>query len=429
MNHFAFPITNNQKYNPDKFGTILKKGKKSFFKEINNDILLMDLYLKNKSKYYPEDEKPEIEIIIKNKSGIIINKINKNKTLIKERKNILIKTNKNLYYKNALIFFFDTLSRAHFHRKFIKTSKLLKKFFKYDSNFENKKFSIFQYFKYHSLDTYTNPNIKAAFYGTKYKKKNINFANYFKKNGYIIGRGNTHCEKECVFNSNKYKLFEHAQWDHENISLACLKMIYNGLFLSTLSSLIQKCLFGKQLFEYIIDYLKSFWTTYKSQNKMFLFQSLDAHEPTGQVIGYIDEILCNFLENFFLNNLFKETAIIIFSDHGQHLNGPLYLTGSYDYLYELVLPTLFLIIPNDNRLYKNNIYKKMKDNQQIFITAFDIHDTLIDLAFGNNNKMFKKFKSKYGNSLFQELNYRIRYCESPNYKSQINLRRCKCTKE
>lgn len=34
----------------------------------------------------------------------------------------------------------------------------------------------------------------------------------------------------------------------------------------------------------------------------------------------------------------------------------------------------------------------MKNNQQIFITPFDIHDTLIHLAFGNNKEKYKKIK-------------------------------------
>ena len=430
MNHFGFPLTNNRKYIPDKFGTILyTEGKKSFYNYINKDIILMDLYLKNKSKYYPKIEKPEIEITTKNNKGVVINKIIKNKTLIKERKKILNTNKKNIMYQNILIFFFDTLSRVHFHRKFIKTKTFLNQFSRYDSNFRNKNMTIFEYFKYHSLNSFTDPNLKAAYYGTKYNNTGINFANYFIKNGFIIGRGNTYCEKECVFNSNKHKLFEHSQWDHENLSLACLKIIYEGFFINKLTSLIKKCLFGKQIFEYIFEYLESFWRAYKNQNKMFLLQSLEGHEPTGEVIKYIDEIFYKFLNKFYSNGLLKDTAILIFSDHGQHLSGPLYLTKSFDFIYERLLPALFLIVPNDNKLYKNNLYEKMRNNQQTFITPFDIHDTLIHLAFGNEKKMIKKYKSNYGNSLFEKLNYRFRFCESPIYKSKFNIKICKCKKE
>ena len=67
MNNFGLPLTNNKNFKSNLYGTILYRiGKKSFFKDINNNIILMDLYNKNKSKYYPNIDKPEIEIFIKN---------------------------------------------------------------------------------------------------------------------------------------------------------------------------------------------------------------------------------------------------------------------------------------------------------------------------------------------------------------------------
>ena len=76
MYNFGLPLTNNKNFDSNLYGTILyTNGKKNFFKDINNNIILMDLYNKNKSKYYPNVDKPEIEIFIKNntESEIIIN--------------------------------------------------------------------------------------------------------------------------------------------------------------------------------------------------------------------------------------------------------------------------------------------------------------------------------------------------------------------
>ena len=426
MYNFGLPLTNNKNFDSNLYGTILyTNGKKNFFKDINNNIILMDLYNKNKSKYYPNVDKPEIEIFIKNntESEIIIN-IHKNKTLIKEKKKKLNTKKKELLYNNIIVFFFDTLSRAHFHRIFPKTQKFLNNFSKYDENFNKKNITIFEYFKYHSLNGFTDPNLKAIYYGLNKNKKRKNFGNYFHENGFIIGRANSYCEKECVFNTNN--LYKHAYWDHENLSLACLKAFYNSIFIDKLNSLITKCLFGKQLFEYSLEYLESFWNTYKNQNKMFLLQSLEGHEPTNQVIGYLDDILYKFLIKFYSNKWLKDTPIILFSDHGEHLNWPLYLTNSLDYLYEKTLPILLLIIPNNNLLYKNNLYEKMKNNQQIFVTPFDVHDTLLHIAFGKNEKKYKQYKTLYGQSLFKKLNYKIRYCNSPFYNNNIKL--CNCQK-
>lgn len=76
----------------------------------------------------------------------------------------------------------------------------LNQFSKYEKNFLKKKMTIFQYFKYNSIRPYTDPNLKVAYYGSKIDGKGTYFANFFKKKGYIIGRANTHCQKEPASN-------------------------------------------------------------------------------------------------------------------------------------------------------------------------------------------------------------------------------------
>ena len=178
--------------------------------------------------------------------------------------------------------------------------------------------------------------------------------------------------------------------------------------------------------EHALQYMEVFWNTYINQYKLFLFQTIDGHEPTGELIGHFDKILYKFLHKFYNKGYFKNTVLLFFSDHGQHLPGPLYLFNSQDFFIERALPTLFLLVPNDERLYKDNLYEKIKNNQQIFITAFDIYNTLIHLAFGEKSEEYKRYSSSYGNSLLSELNYRKRYCESPIYESQINKLSCSC---
>ena len=189
--------------------------------------------------------------------------------------------------------------------------------------------------------------------------------------------------------------------------------------------MIKKCLFGKQLFEYSLEYLESFWTTYINQNKLFLFQSLDAHEPTGEVIGHLDDVFLRFFQKLYSKGWLKNSAIIIFSDHGQHLNGPLYLLQSEDFEIEKTLPCLFLILSNNEKLYKNNLYEIIKANQQVFITPFDIYNTLINFAFGNNTFLVKKNSNVYGSSLFFKINYKIRFCQSRIFESPIDICNCK----
>lgn len=425
-NHFGFPLTNTETFNPIYFGSFHNPGEKVFDVTVNQNVILMDLYNKNKDKYYPNQPNPEIEVIFKGNQGKIRISIQRNETLIKERKNKI--NERNQMYKNILIIFLDTVSRSHFIRKLPKTMKFLDDFSKYETNPSKKNMTVFQFFKYNSLDTYTEPNLRAIYYGTTLRGNGTHFGNYFKENGYITGRVNSYCEKEPT-NIDVSSLIIHNIFDHEGLSLGCINPFYDGPLLSPLNSLVKKCLFGKDLNEYAFDYLESFWKAYIDQNKMFLYQSLDGHEPTGQVIGYLDDILYKYLNNFYRNGYLKETAIIIFSDHGQHLNGPLYLFDSQDFYYERTLPGLFLILPNDEKLYKNNLYDKIKSNQQTLITGFDIYNSLVHLAFGENKQKYDKYKVKYGDSLFKKLNYKNRYCESKIFKSLLYEKVCNCKKK
>jgi hypothetical protein len=351
-NHFGFPLTNT--FDPYDFGTIIFKGNKNFQSFIYQNTILMDLYNKNKKKYYPNVPKPEIEVKFQNEKGKLIINVHKNRTLIKEREKLSNKK-RDIMYNNVLVMFFDTVSRVQFFRKLPKTIKFLNKFTEYEINPIKKKINIFQYFKYHSLNTYTDPNLKAAYYGATLFGNGTHFANYFQKNGFIIGRANNFCEKETCINLKNLKALTHSYWDHEGLSIGCIKEFYDEKFTHSLSSLVKKCLFGKDINEYILEYLESFWTVYLKQNKLFLFQSLDGHELTGELIWHFDNIFYNFLKRFYSNGWLKDTVVIIFSDHGMHLNGPLYLLDSQDFYIERSLPCLFMAIPNDEELHNNNL--------------------------------------------------------------------------
>ena len=429
-NHFGFPLTNTINCNPYDYGSICYKGKKNFEEFIYNNTILMDLYNNNKNKFYPNIPRPEIEVKFENENGQLIINVHKNKSLIKEREKILSEKKNNIKYKNILVIFIDTLSRAHFFRKLPKTINYLNRFSKYQTNSLKKKFNIFQYFKYHSLNTYTDPNLIAAYYGTTLYGNGTHFAEYFKNNGFIIGRTNNICEKESCVNLRNPKALTHTHWDHEGLSIGCIKEFYDEEFTHKMSSLVKRCLFGKNINYYVLEYLESFWLTYLEQNKLFLFQSLEGHEPTGELIGHFDDIFHDFLMRFYSNGWFKDTVILIFSDHGLHLNGPLYLFDSQDFYYERSLPLLFIIIPNKEELYTNNLYEIIKSNQQTFVTPFDIYNTLIYLS---NSETYNNISSPFGDSLFNEIDYKKRYCQSSLYifqnESQINPSYCSCLKK
>ena len=421
-NHIGFPLTNTDEIDAYEYGCYCYKGIKNIQNYIYDNIIFMDLYYKNKRKFYPNVSHPEIEVVLNNEWGKIIINVHKNKTLIKEREKIISKIQNKPMYSNVLVMFFDTLSRAHFFRKFPKTIKFLNRFFEYETKREYKSMTAFQYLKYHSLNTYTDPNLLAAYYGADLFGNGTHFAKYFKDNGYIIGRLNGLCEKENIVNVKNPKALTHIRFDHEGVSLECIKTFFKGMLVSSGSSLAQKCLFRKDINEYALEYLESFWLNYFEQQKLFIINTIDGHEPTGELIGHFDEPLYNFFNKFHTKSYFNETSIIIFSDHGMHINGPLYLFDSQDFFIERTLSLLILIIPNNEKLYKNNLYEKIKSNQQTFVTPFDIFNTFIYLADGENSINYVS----YGESLFNEMNYNERFCQSDIYKSQISIKYCSC---
>ena len=67
-------------------------------------------------------------------------------------------------------------------------------------------------------------------------------------------------------------------------------------------------------------------------------------------------------------------------------------------------------------------------NQQTLITGFDIYNSLVHLAFGENNQEFNKYKVKYGESSLKKINYKNRYCESKIFRSFLSENICNCKK-
>ena len=122
----------------------------------------------------------------------------------------------------------------------------------------------------------------------------------------------------------------------------------------------------------------------------------------------------------------KDTFIMIMSDHGLHLPGPWNLINSEDFRIEKTLGTCMIMVPNESKLYESGVYDTLWDNQQIFITPYDIHNTLVHLAFGEDDVNTTAY-SKHGQSLIRKMNYSERYCESDVLNlTELAINDCKC---
>lgn len=296
-----------------------------------------------------------------------------------------------------------------------------------NKNNENSNFKSYQFLKYHTFAAFTQKNVQPMFYGEKMDPTSSNgtsLIKYMKKQGYITGQSTNLCSKELfVTMNNCLNEVEFSDFDHENVAMFCDPSYYDRTnpypVFSGPFSIIRRCLYQKDTYEYVLEYGKQFWETY-SENKKFLRLSfIDAHEGTGEVIKYLDKPLYDFLMNLLNQNLLKNTAIIIASDHGNGMPGIYYIINSGDYMYENVLGFLAIILYD----YKDeNEIKNLEKNQQILVSPYDIHDTLVDIIYNGKNK---DIMSRNGQSLFSEINSMERTCEK---YSELSPELCRCIK-
>ena len=417
-NRIGFPLTN---YDPYCFLDL--DGHLSTWNYFYQNLVDMD----NKEvleKHFKE-VMPEIVVDFSdNEQGKMIINLNYNQTLSEERK--LLEKNANPYSNNILLIYIESVSRANSLRQLKKTMDFIEKFMTYKGG-SNKKypseiFHSFQFFKYHSFIDFTSGNYPFLFYGQKNKYNNITLiTKYLKEIGYITCYSHDTCRIDNT--RMHHNLTKEEIYDHQ--FLQC-DPFGDHMSLTTI-----RCLHGKQNMEHFIEYTSQFWRKYKNNRKYALIITNHGHEGTLSVIKYLDNILYNFINSLFIDNLLKDSSIILLSDHGVGMPSIYY---TYDfYTREIDLPMLYLII-NDrkNKTYEEQ-FKYMNKNQQILITPLDIYNTIGNLAFGDNYYDIKNkteyidtVKSEYGISLFNRISSKERY---PNKYKHLKMSGSVCIKK
>ena len=402
------------------------------FGDMQNPKYLQNYILENiynpkdkNAKYYTEN--PEIILKFdKNGKGKITMKITPNETLIKERRELSKKSESKI--KNILIMYIDSISRNHFKRKLPLTSQLIEKYLyekkgKNSKKEKNKNFNSFQFLKYHNFKAITQKNVIPMFYGNSNKITNqINILENIKKNGFITAQSIDLCSLELYDLGGNYKIdVPWSKFDHENQVLFCDPNYnnpdenfnpFNGPF-----SIIKRCLYGKEVNDYVFDYGYQFLNVYKNEKKFLRLGFQEAHESSLELIKYIDLKFKNFIQ-FFIDNYYdNDSVIFIISDHGNNMVSLHNLIKSNDYFIEKTLVTLFIFLPKNDIF--DNYFDNLYYNQQKLVTPYDIFFSLCYLidVDGNGDK-------NKGQSLFQKINGLERSCE--NYNDFDDKKDCHC---
>jgi membrane-anchored protein YejM (alkaline phosphatase superfamily) len=222
------------------------------------------------------------------------------------------------------------------------------------------------------------------------------------------------------------KNYTYIEFDHEYAAVNCDPNVYKpgyGLFNGD-NSIFRKCLYGKESFEYSLEYGKKFWKIYKNNKRFLRVVCTYSHEYSYEKAKYSDDLIHDFLKELFETNQLKDTTIFIAADHGFFLMGIYNILNSKDFTIETNLPFFFLIVPDKKNITYNQQYSEIIKNQQNLVTPFDIFYTLRYIIY---DKDYKKAplngNFNEGENLFKNINPKERTCKKYN---QMNKLTCQC---
>ena len=424
IKRIGYPITIGKKEEINGEPTLYSE---TLYEFVKNNLVDMDDELQfNK---LDEDQKPEVIANFNNSLyGKLEININYKDKLSKERK-LLEKEDSN----NVLFLFMDNLSRVHFYRQYKKTKEFLKQFLNYKgySNEidKNQNYHGFEFLKFQKFDGPTIQNTIPMFSGVYFDSRNfmISIIKDYKKNGYITCNVQDICHKELM-SIAPLENYTYVEFDHEYAAANCEPNVYKpgyGLFNGD-NSVLRKCLYGKESFDYALEYGKKFWITYKNNKRFLRIVCTYSHEYSYEKAKYTDNSLYEFLKELFETDQLKNTTIFIAADHGFQLMGIYKIINSKDFPIEGNLPFFFLIVPDKKNFTYEQQYSEIIKNQQTLITPFDIFYTLRYIIYKEDYKKFNlNGNCNDGEYLFKNINPKERTCKKYQQMGKLT---CECIK-
>jgi len=367
-----------------------------FPKELRTTYTTQNTYLSNLVGLHKfEDPKAkDLEIFLDRRSEKLelSIKVKRNETLVNLRKAIKHKSLVN----NFLIIYIDTLSRARSFKVIPKTLAWLEKFM----NKKDPKRETIQFFKYHSITPYTQVNLNAALHGVPFPtpegiKEPVSPPRYhmvkeFREKGFITGHALDFCPMYFeTLNPQNLMWVEPYPFDHEGNAFACDPQYTDftdadSRFQGPYSE-FKRCLYGKQVHQYTIEYSDQFWRTYKNEKKMLYMDFIINHESTANVGKLLDKDLSEYLNKLEQDGLLDDTIIMLYADHGLHM--PLdILKDTEVFPIERVLPALYMVLPSS----LGEIRDIAKENQQKLVSAIQVHETFLAIAQGKDSPHLEK---------------------------------------
>ncbi|KAH3742632.1 type I phosphodiesterase/nucleotide pyrophosphatase [Pelomyxa schiedti] len=307
---------------------------------------------------------------------------------------------------NIVFIFLDAISRAGWHRKFPETLSVLQ-----DLHTRNEDLEVFQFLRYHAVGHTTRKNARAMFTGESDANRHKTLWELI-EHKYVTGI----VDNTCTEWSAKYLYDRSAIADHRLNSPWCLPEYVgtgrteNFDLLRGPWSLQRRCITGIFVHDWVLQYAQLFLKSYQDQPKFLLVKFTEGHEPSGSVLGMLDNSIAAFVRSLDLN----ETAVFLVSDHGLHM-GPLWSMNAASTRLENKLPGWFMILPKWWTTARN-ASSTLRGNEQSLVTPYNIYATVLDVASEHVDPHF----GKHVDSAFRPIPFRN--CT----EARIPQKFCKC---
>jgi len=285
--------------------------------------------------------------------------------------------------------------------------------------------SVFQYWRYHAIETTTMMNTRALFAGTidmQILHTVPPLWETYRQHGFAT----LALDNSCQDYGAKYQKRVSVA-DHEVIAPFCLPEshpldkpygTFDGPF-----SIRRRCMAGRYVHSYVFDYVDQFWNNYKDVPKFAVASLNEGHEGTADVIGLVDDDFFNFMIKMRNNGDFNNTAVWVISDHGLHM-GLFWMLDVYSAGVENKLPMLYSIFPNWWLKQNPSMYNNLKTNQDSLFTGFDLYETWAQLSTHPAHEPRQSKRSDWTYSLFDQIPF-DRTCEA----AHIRPEKCYCKTE
>lgn len=235
----------------------------------------------------------------------------------------------------------------------------------------------------------------------------------FKDHGYAT----LYAEDEPSINTFNLRLngFQHQPTDHY------MRPFWQALWKSTIHEISPRyCTGHTPHHQFLLGYIKDYFIKYKTMPKFaFLFMCELTHwiNDPGQ---YLDSDFLTFLKWFKYSGELENAVVIIMADHGGRYGK---VRNSVQGKIEERLPMMSIRYPTHTIENNPNLLKNLKLNKDRLVTAFDIHETILDLL-DKSRFSHSSTNTSHRISLSQEIPY-DRTCKD----AHIDVHWCSCLKK